>query len=93
MVISSIQKQEVVILTGFICSGLTIQANMYYKMLISWTSQKVKETYATHNAFDFKNGNYAFNYLIPWGPVALLFWIVVKTVCCIIPLRSNSTKK
>lgn len=37
--------------------GLTIQANMYYKMLISWTSQKIKDTYATHNAFDFKHGN------------------------------------
>lgn len=37
-------------------SGLTIQANMYYKMLISWTSQKIKETYFTHNAFEFKNG-------------------------------------
>ena len=36
--------------------GLTVQANMYYKMLISWTSQKVKETYTTRNAFDFKNG-------------------------------------
>ncbi|KAF8378587.1 hypothetical protein HHK36_029935 [Tetracentron sinense] len=35
--------------------GLTIQANMYYKMLISWTSQKVKDTYATRNAFDFKH--------------------------------------
>ncbi|XP_031278878.1 cleavage and polyadenylation specificity factor subunit 3-II [Pistacia vera] len=39
----------------YFSAGLTIQANMYYKMLISWTSQKVKETYATHNAFDFKN--------------------------------------
>lgn len=29
---------------------------MYYKMLINWTSQKVKETYATRNPFDFKNG-------------------------------------
>lgn len=37
-------------------SGLTIQANMYYKMLINWTSQKVKETYATRNPFDFKKG-------------------------------------
>ncbi|KAH9794513.1 cleavage and polyadenylation specificity factor subunit 3-II [Citrus sinensis] len=36
----------------YFSAGLTIQANMYYKMLISWTSQKVKETY---NAFDFKN--------------------------------------
>lgn len=38
-------------------SGLTLQANMYYKMLINWTSQKVKDTYATRNAFDFKHGN------------------------------------
>lgn len=33
-----------------------MQANMYYKMLISWTSQKVKETYSTRNKFDFKHG-------------------------------------
>ncbi|XP_057425149.1 cleavage and polyadenylation specificity factor subunit 3-II-like [Lotus japonicus] len=39
----------------YFSAGLTIQANMYYKMLISWTSQKIKDTYSTHNAFDFKN--------------------------------------
>nr|APA20178.1 cleavage and polyadenylation specificity factor 73 kDa subunit II [Populus tomentosa] len=39
----------------YFSAGLTIQANMYYKILISWTSQKVKETYATRNAFDFKH--------------------------------------
>ncbi|XWS69390.1 hypothetical protein CRYUN_Cryun04dG0175000 [Craigia yunnanensis] len=39
----------------YFSAGLTIQANMYYKMLINWTSQKIKETYATHNPFDFKN--------------------------------------
>ncbi|KAK6931640.1 Zn-dependent metallo-hydrolase, RNA specificity domain [Dillenia turbinata] len=39
----------------YFSAGLTIQANMYYKMLISWTSQKVKDTYTTRNAFDFKN--------------------------------------
>ncbi|KAG6707822.1 hypothetical protein I3842_06G051600 [Carya illinoinensis] len=39
----------------YFSSGLTMQANMYYKMLISWTSQKVKETYSTRNAFDFKH--------------------------------------
>ena len=37
-----------------------MQANMYYKMLISWTSQKVKETYSTRNAFDFKHGTSTF---------------------------------
>lgn len=45
-------------LNVYLFSGLTIQANMYYKMLISWTSQKIKDTYSTHNAFDFKNGNF-----------------------------------
>ncbi|KAF7827581.1 cleavage and polyadenylation specificity factor subunit 3-II [Senna tora] len=39
----------------YFSAGLTIQANMYYKMLISWTSQKIKDTYSTQNAFDFKN--------------------------------------
>ncbi|XP_062110209.1 cleavage and polyadenylation specificity factor subunit 3-II [Humulus lupulus] len=38
----------------YFSAGLTVQANMYYKMLISWTSQRIKETYLTHNAFDFK---------------------------------------
>jgi integrator complex subunit 11 len=36
--------------------GLTIQANMYYKMLIGWTSQKIKESCTVHNPFDFKHG-------------------------------------
>ncbi|XP_047308307.1 cleavage and polyadenylation specificity factor subunit 3-II [Impatiens glandulifera] len=39
----------------YFSAGLTIQANMYYKMLINWTNQKVKDTYASRNAFDFKN--------------------------------------
>lgn len=39
----------------YLSAGLTIQANMYYKMLISWTSQKIKDTYVTRNTFDFKH--------------------------------------
>ncbi|KAL0921532.1 hypothetical protein M5K25_008613 [Dendrobium thyrsiflorum] len=39
----------------YFSAGLTIQANMYYKMLIGWTSQKIKEAYGTRNAFDFKH--------------------------------------
>ncbi|XP_024995598.1 cleavage and polyadenylation specificity factor subunit 3-II isoform X1 [Cynara cardunculus var. scolymus] len=39
----------------YFSAGLTMQANLYYKVLINWTSQKVKDTYATRNAFDFKN--------------------------------------
>ncbi|QCD95388.1 integrator complex subunit 11 [Vigna unguiculata] len=39
----------------YFSAGLTVQVNAYYKMLISWTSQKIKDTYSKHNAFDFKN--------------------------------------
>ncbi|XP_059288125.1 cleavage and polyadenylation specificity factor subunit 3-II [Lycium ferocissimum] len=39
----------------YFSAGLTIQANMYYKVLINWTSQKVKSTSTTRNAFDFKH--------------------------------------
>lgn len=39
----------------YFSAGLTIQANMYYKVLINWASQKVKSLSATRNAFDFKN--------------------------------------
>ncbi|KAM0825201.1 hypothetical protein ACQ4PT_069710 [Festuca glaucescens] len=40
----------------YFSAGLTIQANMYYKMLIGWTSQKIKDSYTIHNPFDFKHG-------------------------------------
>ncbi|XP_072977847.1 cleavage and polyadenylation specificity factor subunit 3-II isoform X2 [Typha angustifolia] len=39
----------------YLSAGLTIQANMYYKMLIGWTSQKIKDSYTTRNPFDFKH--------------------------------------
>ncbi|GAB2214354.1 hypothetical protein Droror1_Dr00018697 [Drosera rotundifolia] len=39
----------------YLSAGLTVQANLYYKMLINWTSQKVKESFTSHNAFDFKH--------------------------------------
>ncbi|KAL9256140.1 Cleavage and polyadenylation specificity factor subunit 3-II-like protein [Drosera capensis] len=39
----------------YLSAGLTVQANLYYKMLINWTSQKVKESFTTRNAFDFKH--------------------------------------
>nr|TKW33027.1 hypothetical protein SEVIR_2G206000v2 [Setaria viridis] len=34
---------------------LTVQSNVYYKMLIGWTSQKIKDSYRVHNPFDFKH--------------------------------------
>ncbi|KAE8820911.1 cleavage and polyadenylation specificity factor subunit 3-II [Hordeum vulgare] len=39
----------------YFSAGLTIQANMYYKMLIGWTSQKIKDSYTVHNPFEFKH--------------------------------------
>ncbi|CAN6478205.1 unnamed protein product [Victoria cruziana] len=39
----------------YFSSGLTVQANMYYKLLIGWTNQKVKDACVTHNPFDFKH--------------------------------------
>ncbi|KAL1806929.1 hypothetical protein ACET3Z_029997 [Daucus carota] len=39
----------------YFSAGLTLQANLYYKVLINWTSQKVKDAYTTRNAFDFKH--------------------------------------
>ncbi|KAG0593991.1 hypothetical protein M758_UG037700 [Ceratodon purpureus] len=39
----------------YISAGLTMQANVYYKLLISWTNQKVKGSYVTRNTFDFKH--------------------------------------
>ncbi|BBN01886.1 integrator complex subunit 11 [Marchantia polymorpha subsp. ruderalis] len=40
----------------YFSAGLTMQANVYYKLLISWTNQKVKESFVTRNTFDFKHG-------------------------------------
>lgn len=39
----------------YFSAGLTMQANVYYKLLIAWTSQKVKDTCVTRNTFDFKH--------------------------------------
>jgi integrator complex subunit 11 len=32
-----------------------VQANLYYKLLVSWTNQQVKATHDRHNVFDFKH--------------------------------------
>ncbi|XP_002975487.2 cleavage and polyadenylation specificity factor subunit 3-II, partial [Selaginella moellendorffii] len=39
----------------YFSAGLTMQSNAYYKLLISWTNQRIKDTYVTRNAFDFKH--------------------------------------
>ncbi|RUS69585.1 hypothetical protein EGW08_022655 [Elysia chlorotica] len=35
--------------------GLTEKANHYYKLYITWTSQKIKKTFVHRNMFDFKH--------------------------------------
>ncbi|KAH3817295.1 hypothetical protein DPMN_118828 [Dreissena polymorpha] len=35
--------------------GLTEKANHYYKLFISWTSQKIKQTFVQRNMFEFKH--------------------------------------
>ncbi|KAH8875529.1 Integrator complex subunit 11 [Schistosoma japonicum] len=35
--------------------GMAEKANEYYKLFISWTNQKIKETFVKRNMFDFKH--------------------------------------
>ncbi|THD21787.1 Integrator complex subunit [Fasciola hepatica] len=35
--------------------GMAEKANEYYKLFISWTNQKIKETFVTRNMFEFKH--------------------------------------
>jgi hypothetical protein len=62
----------------FFFSGLTIQANMYYKMLIGWTSQKIKDTHSTHNAFDFKNGDIFISRVLRNFNILFHMWIHIN---------------
>lgn len=32
-----------------------LKANVYYKLFISWTNQKIKETFVKRNMFDFNH--------------------------------------
>lgn len=39
----------------FFAAGLTEKATNYYKMFITWTNEKIKETFIERNMFDFKH--------------------------------------
>ncbi|XP_070207597.1 integrator complex subunit 11-like [Littorina saxatilis] len=39
----------------FFSLGLTEKANHYYKLFITWTSQKIKKTFVHRNMFEFKH--------------------------------------
>jgi integrator complex subunit 11 len=39
----------------YFSAGLVEKANVYYKLFINWTNQKIKETFVKRNMFDFKH--------------------------------------
>eukprot|EP01130_Rhizamoeba_saxonica_P008372 TRINITY_DN3380_c0_g1_i2.p1 TRINITY_DN3380_c0_g1~~TRINITY_DN3380_c0_g1_i2.p1 ORF type:complete len:580 (-),score=103.89 TRINITY_DN3380_c0_g1_i2:116-1855(-) len=39
----------------YFSAGMTEKANMYYKLFINWTNQKIKSTFVQRNMFDFKH--------------------------------------
>lgn len=39
----------------YFSAGLVERANLYYKLFINWTNQKIKNTFVQHNMFDFKH--------------------------------------
>jgi integrator complex subunit 11 len=39
----------------YFAAGLTEKANLYYKLFIGWTNQKIKKTFVRRNMFDFKH--------------------------------------
>lgn len=40
---------------SWLLTTTAFQANEYYKLFISWTNQKIKETFVKRNMFDFKH--------------------------------------
>ncbi|MDP2438262.1 MAG: MBL fold metallo-hydrolase, partial [archaeon] len=38
----------------YFSAGLTEKANLYYKLFISWTNEKIKSTFVERNLFDFR---------------------------------------
>jgi len=39
----------------YFSTGLTNKATEYYKLFITWTNQKIKNTFVERNMFDFKH--------------------------------------
>ena len=58
-----------------------MQANLYYKLLVSWTNQQVKATHDRHNVFDFKHVQpFDRSYIERPGPCVL--FASPGMVCC-----------
>ena len=39
----------------YFSAGMVEKANLYYKLFINWTNEKIKETFVNRNMFDFKH--------------------------------------
>lgn len=39
----------------YFSAGMVEKANLYYKLFLHWTNQKIKKTFVDHNMFDFKH--------------------------------------
>jgi integrator complex subunit 11 len=56
----------------YFSAGLTERANEYYKLFISWTNEKIKETFVNHNMFNFSRINtWKSEYAEEPGPMVL----------------------
>ncbi|VDD83776.1 unnamed protein product [Mesocestoides corti] len=50
----------------YFSAGMAEKATEYYKLFISWTSQKIKETFVERNMFDFKHIRVSGGCLMLW---------------------------
>ncbi|KAI3389002.1 hypothetical protein SNEBB_006655 [Seison nebaliae] len=56
----------------YFSTGLISKANLYYKLFILWTSQKIKETFSERNMFDYKHiGAYEHQFADYNGPMVV----------------------
>jgi Cft2 family RNA processing exonuclease len=71
------------------CTEL-LQANLYYKLLVSWTNQQVRATHDRHNVFDFKHVQpFDRSYIERPGPCVL--FASPGMVCCHVTLHHACT--
>jgi hypothetical protein len=66
----------------YFSTGLTEKANHYYKLFISWTNQKIKNTFVQRNMFEFKYIKpFDKSYIDNPGPMARTKLFLVYTIC------------
>lgn len=56
----------------YFSAGLVEKANLYYKLFINWTNQKIKKTYVKRNMFEFRHiRTFDRSYMDQPGPMVL----------------------